>query len=114
MTHLHISNVDARTQDLINLCKIKNLVALSLSRPRSRDSGPDLNDRIVRAWHECVTEGEAFQNLRVLVLRFHALSEVSFDRLQALPNLRLLALDQSWDASSNRTVVGDGWSPGLK
>ncbi|EEH08889.1 conserved hypothetical protein [Histoplasma capsulatum G186AR] len=118
-----ISTHHADLHDLVEVSKITNLVALDITTPSLAQStaGQDddapithLTDRVVRSWSELALAGEAFKNLRVLML--HVQADISlrvFSYLDQFPSLEALIIvgfPQLADDSAKNVGRQHGWS----
>lgn len=110
----------ARIPEIVGISEIKNLCALDIATPADPDAlleYPDvqvtaLTDRIVRAWSELVQTAEAFQHLRVLILRHQReLSKVALHYLREFPSLQSVI---TFDCPGIECAVSggqvDGWT----
>ncbi|KAL2001620.1 hypothetical protein VTN02DRAFT_1529 [Thermoascus thermophilus] len=99
---LTLSTEFARTPELVDIGKVRNIVALEISTtPSKPPPGPDedavpvavLDDRIVRTWSELAQTSGAFQHLRVLrVYHQEQLSPIVFQYFRVFPALRVLVV----------------------
>ena len=82
MTILSLTDATSFSRvELVNLAKFPNLIALMISTEHSNKSG-GVDDRIVKSWKQSSDENDAFQRLKLLVLR--GWSGVSTESLQTL------------------------------
>ncbi|EEH17276.1 hypothetical protein PABG_07437 [Paracoccidioides brasiliensis Pb03] len=121
-TVLSISTDYADLHDLVEISKIINLVALDITAPLfvkpSANEGNDmpiamLTDRLMRSWSELALRNEAFQNLRVLMLRLQPDITVRvFSYLDRFPSLEVLiavGCPQFADESAKGVGERHGW-----
>ncbi|KLJ07960.1 hypothetical protein EMPG_16563 [Blastomyces silverae] len=122
-TVLTISTDHTDLHDLVEISKITNLVALDITAPFPIKSTaiPDddvpmtkLTDRVVRSWSELAVSGEAFNNLRVLMLHLQAdvtLRIFSYlDQFPSLETLIVVGCPQLADDSAKNVGQQHGWS----
>lgn len=92
LTALTISNLELTQNDVVDLTRIPNLVALDMHSPIDDPIG-NLSDRTIRAWSEHSTASGALSKLQVLILRHQKhISHTSLNYLNHFPNLTLFGV----------------------
>ena len=91
-TLLSVSTGNLQLSELADVAKLTNLFALELTSPTwmtiEMSPGVSLTDRVLRIWSELACSGNAFQHLRLLVLRSQReLTERIFPYLDHFPSL---------------------------
>ncbi|PGH30248.1 hypothetical protein GX50_07006 [[Emmonsia] crescens] len=122
-TVMTISTDHADLHGLVEISKITNLVALDITVPlpvkstaKADDEIPitNLTDRVVRSWGELALAGEAFKNLRILML--HLQTDITlriFSYLDQFPSLEVLIVvgcPQLADDSAKNVGQQHGWN----
>ncbi|KAI5303796.1 hypothetical protein KEM56_007179 [Ascosphaera pollenicola] len=110
-----------RLSELLTLSNLSNLVALEIKTQLARQLSAQgesvpvrMTDRVIRSWSELASNGKAFQNLRLLMLRLQPdATEHIFSYLRQFPSLAGIAVVECPNLMTDKAIEvaeQNGWS----
>lgn len=108
--------------EFLEVAKVRNLVGLEIrTQPKRTEFGYEatvsISDRVIKGWSEQALTGQAFEHLRILVLRLQtSLTEHVFAYLNAFPTLNAFIMQgclRLYSKEARGMAEKHGWVPSV-